>query len=84
MDVLWTPCAAILNGHCTFCVSRSQVKRKLKTEEARLSTLFRVPVSPRSRCVVARDGRRYRPGLYDLRRVDEVGDLLSRAEKQPQ
>lgn len=57
------------------------VRRKLKNEEHRLRTIFRVPISPRSRCVVGTDGERFRPGLFDLRRVDDVGELLSRAEQ---
>lgn len=58
------------------------VTRKLKNEQMRLQTLFRHPVSPRSRCIVSPGGRKFRPGLVDLRRADEVGEVLARAEAE--
>ena len=54
------------------------VRRKLKAEEARLTTIFRHPVSPLSRCVRTPNGRKYRPGLFDLRSMHEIGETLAR------
>lgn len=58
------------------------VRRKLKNEETRLGMIFRVPISPRSRLVLSpSSGRKYRPGLYDLRRADDVGFMMSASAK---
>lgn len=58
------------------------VRRKLKNEETRLGMIFRVPISPRSRLVLSPlTGRKYRPGLYDLRRADDVGSMMSASSK---
>ena len=58
------------------------VRRKLQAEEARLTTIFRHPVSPLSRCVkTPRGSGRRRPSLFDLRPMNEVGESLERAKK---
>ena len=59
------------------------VRRKLRSEEARLSTIFRTPISPLSRMVMSPGGRgRFRPCMIDLRPVDEVGALLEEADNK--
>lgn len=58
------------------------VKRKLKAEEARLTTIFRHPVSPLSRCIKTPNGSKFRPGLWDLRRMDEVGCAIKRENSE--
>jgi len=59
------------------------VRRKLRSEEARLSTIFRTPISPLSRMVMSPGGRgRFRPCMCDLRPVDEVGSLLEEADSK--
>jgi Ca2+-binding EF-hand superfamily protein len=58
------------------------VRHKLRSEEARLSAIFRHPVSPRSRLVLSpTSGRRRRPSMFNLRTTDEVADTLARAER---
>jgi len=58
------------------------VRRKLKNEETRLGMIFRVPISPRSRLVLSPStGRKYRPGLYDLRRAEDVGSMMPASAK---
>ena len=63
-------------------ILESGVTRKLKNEQMRLQTLFRHPVSPRSRCILSPGGSKFRPSLYNLRRADEVGEVLARADAQ--
>jgi len=58
------------------------VKRKLKAEEMRLLQIFRHPVSPLSRCIRSPKGSKFRPGLFDLRTVNEIGDAISRADRK--
>lgn len=61
------------------------VRRKLKSEEQRLGMIFRVPISPVSRLVIGSPSssrRRYRPGLFDLRRADDVGMMMSTSERK--
>jgi len=58
------------------------VRRKLRTEEARLSAIFRHPVSPTSRLVKTPGGHRWRPSLFDLRPSDEVGDLTRKFDRR--
>lgn len=58
------------------------VRRKLREEETRLTTIFRHPVSPLSRMVRTPNGRRYRPGLFDLRPTEEIGETLARQERK--
>ena len=49
------------------------VQRRLREEERRLNQLFKAPVSPQSRSVLASpSGRRRRPSLADLRAVEDV------------
>ena len=55
------------------------VRRKLATEEARLATIFRHPVSPLSRLVCSPGGHRMRPSLFNLRPAHEVGELQRKA-----
>ena len=59
------------------------VRRKLKEEERRLTTIFRHPVSPLSRCVISESPSRprYRPGLFDLRPAEEIGMALEREKR---
>ena len=65
------------------CFARTGVRRKLRSEEVRLSTIFRTPISPLSRMVVSPGGRgRFRPCMCDLRPVDEVGSLLEEADSK--
>lgn len=59
------------------------VRRKLQMEEARLTTIFRHPVSPISRLVKTDEGRRFWPSLHDLRPVHEIGESLERGARKP-
>jgi hypothetical protein len=56
------------------------LRRRRKTEEARLHAIFRHPVSPISHAITSPTGaRRFRPSLYDLRPTHEVGEALRSA-----
>ena len=48
------------------------VKNKMRNEEARLTSLFRTPVSPLSRLVMSPSGHRRRPSLVHVRPTFEV------------
>jgi len=57
------------------------VRHRLRDEQAKLSALFRHPVSPISRLVISPGGRRRRPSLFNLRPTHEVADTLARADR---
>ena len=65
-------------------IIESGVRRKLKMEEARLTTIFRHPISPLSRLVRTPNGHRFRPGLHNLRPTEEIGDAIAAEARKAQ
>jgi len=63
-------------------VVETGLRRRRAREEARLSTLFRHPISPLSRAIHEPSGtRRFRPSLHDLRPTADVEEELRMTTK---
>ena len=54
-------------------------KRRQHIEEMRINVVFRHAVSPTSHGVVSPSGRRRRPTLFDLKRVEQLAGRLPEA-----
>ena len=58
------------------------LQRRRSREHAKLSTLFRHPISPLSRAIHEPNGqRRFRPSLHDLRPTTDIGEEVARNQK---
>lgn len=63
-------------------VVETGLQRRRSREHAKLSTLFRHPISPLSRAIHEPNGqRRFRPSLHDLRPTTDIGEEVARNQK---